>query len=422
MNSLFSITFVVSEFPSISQTFIALQLDELLVRGYRVVIVCLGPRGEKNFLPESLQKKHASLEVVNSAYRLQNGKWKKRLILCGNIFFNLILTPIPSLKLFRALMQNGNKIHFKQTHVDARQFKSVPETKIVHCQFSTLASQYERLLRFGFVKKNRKKLAVSIRGFDISEDQHVFNTDWQALFGTFDLFLPVCSRFETRLRELGCGKPIAIAGSPVNTAELRMLSKNKVPNDDAPVKIVSLCRLVEKKGLDTAIEAITRVVRIHGQTDFHYTIIGSGPFQKYLEQTIERNNIGAYVTLAGKKPTTEALREMATAEILLAPSKTASDGNSEGIPNVIKEAMALGLAVVSTTHSGIPELITHGVNGFLVPENDANALADIIASLITDANLREAVTRSAPQRIYDSFSPEITTDNLISLYQSIIND
>jgi len=73
---------------------------------------------------------------------------------------------------------------------------------------------------------------------------------------------------------------------------------------------------------------------------------------------------------------------MAQADILLAPSKKGSDGNSEGIPNAVKEAMALMLTVVSTTHAGIPEIITHGVNGYLVPENDPDSLAEIIAKLI----------------------------------------
>lgn len=420
MNGLLSIAIAVSNFPSLSQTFIALQIDELIARGHRVIIVNMGRRREKAFLPQSLQNKYSSLEIINSSYALQTGKWARRLVLCRNILINGITFPLPSLKVLLFFIKTKNGKLFKEIHVDAYQFRTVPETNIVHCQFSTLGARYEKLIRFGFIKKNRKKLAVSIRGYDISVYENEAGTDWLALFRTFDLFLPVCRYFETKLRELGCKKTIAVAGSPVNTAELGELSARKSPHNDKTVKIISVCRLVEKKGLDTAIEAISRVVHIHKQTNFHYTIIGDGPLYKKLEQAIKQNEIVAYVSFAGKKPTTEALKEMAQADILLAPSKKGSDGNSEGIPNAVKEAMALMLTVVSTTHAGIPEIITHGVNGYLVPENDPDSLAEIIVKLIRDRYLRDCVSDRAARQVYDNFSPEKTTDKLLSLYQNIL--
>jgi len=103
----------------------------------------MGRRREKAFLPQSLQNKYSSLEIINSSYALQTGKWARRLVLCRNILINGITFPLPSLKVLLFFIKTKNGKLFKEIHVDAYQFRTVPETNIVHCQFSTLGARYE---------------------------------------------------------------------------------------------------------------------------------------------------------------------------------------------------------------------------------------------------------------------------------------
>lgn len=133
------------------------------------------------------------------------------------------------------------------------------------------------------------------------------------------------------------------------------------------------CRLIEKKGLATSLRAFALFAKRHENARF--TIAGDGPLLPELQalarelDLAERINFSGFVSQA-------ALRDLFyRAHIFLHPSETGADGNQEGIPNSMLEAMATGLPVFATTHGGIPEAIEHGATGVLVPEGDAEALA-----------------------------------------------
>ena len=111
---------------------------------------------------------------------------------------------------------------------------------------------------------------------------------------------------------------------------------------------------------------------------FQFTIIGNGEQDGMMREHIARAGLEDMVTMPGFKPQEEIRQALSEADIFLLPSKTAADGDMEGIPVALMEAMAVGLPVVSTYHSGIPELIQNNVSGWLVSENDADELADTL--------------------------------------------
>ena len=153
---------------------------------------------------------------------------------------------------------------------------------------------------------------------------------------------------------------------------------------DVPL-ILNVGRLREKKGLDTLVDACA-LLRDRGR-DFLCEIVGYGEERQALQNRIEARRLAERVHLAGKLARDEVLKRYARAAVYVQPSRVAADGDRDGIPNVLLEAMATGLPVAATNVSGIPELVVHGRNGLLVEPDDPAALADAIARLLDHPSL-----------------------------------
>ncbi len=124
------------------------------------------------------------------------------------------------------------------------------------------------------------------------------------------------------------------------------------------------------------------------------------------------------VCVAGRQDeVAELLRD---SHILLAPSVTAADGDQEGIPVALMEAMSLGMPVVSTYHSGIPELIQDGVSGFLVPEREVDALADRLQYLLEHPQRWPELGRAGRRAVEEHFNIDKLNDRLADIYQQLI--
>jgi len=142
-------------------------------------------------------------------------------------------------------------------------------------------------------------------------------------------------------------------------------------------------RLVEKKGVDTLLAAMAIARRADPALEL--VVIGDGPARADLERRATATGLKAdFRGWQGEKDVRSAMRR---ALLLAVPSQTASGGDSEGLPTVLMEAMALGTPVVATRHAGIPEIVSDGVTGLLVPEADPEALARAIATIRQDAEL-----------------------------------
>ena len=169
----------------------------------------------------------------------------------------------------------------------------------------------------------------------------------------------------------------------------------------APPLILSVGRLREKKGFDTLIDACA-ALRRRGEV-FACEIVGYGPEQARLQAHIARRGVADCVRLVGQLAREQVIARYARAAVFVQPSRVAADGDRDGIPNVLLEAMAMGLPVVATRVSGIPELVVGRHNGLLVEPDDPEALADAVAELLHHLPQAECLGCRARETVTEHF-------------------
>jgi len=168
-----------------------------------------------------------------------------------------------------------------------------------------------------------------------------------------------------------------------------------------PPKIVAIGRLVLKKGFGVLVEACARLAA-HGRK-FSCEIVGTGDQEAALRQQIAELGLGQRVELTGPRPQDEIVRHIQEAAVMAAPCIVSGDGNRDGLPTVLLEAMALGTPCVSTDVTGIPEVVHHEQTGLMVPQFDATALAQACERLFDTADLRVRLARQARELIEREF-------------------
>ncbi len=172
-------------------------------------------------------------------------------------------------------------------------------------------------------------------------------------------------------------------------------------NSNGPPAIVAVGRLVEKKGFGVLIDAC-ELLASEGR-NFTCQIIGTGDQEKLLANRIAAAGLQSVVHLTGALPDEQLRGALCNATCFAAPCIVGEDGNRDGLPTVLLESMALGTPCIATPVTGIPEAITDGDTGLLVPENDAVALAKALAKLLDDAELCDRIALAARRRIEADF-------------------
>jgi len=179
---------------------------------------------------------------------------------------------------------------------------------------------------------------------------------------------------------------------------------------DRPARIVAVGRLVEKKGFAVLLDAAALLAA--RRVEFDVELIGTGELEQRLRQRVHDLGLEAWVRLLGPRPQAEMVRALAEACAFAAPSVIGSDGDREGLPTTLLEAMALGTPCVSTDVTGIPEVLRHGETGLLVPQNDPGALADALQRLLTDLPLRLELAHQARSKIEREFDTRVNSARL----------
>lgn len=178
-------------------------------------------------------------------------------------------------------------------------------------------------------------------------------------------------------------------------------------------KILAVGRLVPKKGHEDLIAACG-LLRDQG-VDFECEIVGSGPLHDALIEEVRRHRLSDRVRLCGPMTHRDLIAHYREADLFVLAPRIAEDGDRDGIPNVIAEAMAVGLPVVATDVSGIPELVRHGLTGLLVPSRDQAALAAAMRRLLDDRNLARELANTAREVLQSEFDLWQTTRGLHEL-------
>jgi colanic acid/amylovoran biosynthesis glycosyltransferase len=179
-------------------------------------------------------------------------------------------------------------------------------------------------------------------------------------------------------------------------------------------RIVAIGRLVEKKGFCDLIEACAELER--RRIEFECLVIGEGPLRATLATRIEGLHLGHRVRLLGPRPQEETGRWLASAAAFAAPCIVAEDGDRDGVPTTLLEALALGVPCVSTDVTGIPEVIVDGATGLVVPQRDPKALADALVRLLEGPALGLELARRGRALVDERFDAAKNTGALRALF------
>lgn len=409
------IAFIVGSFPHVSETFIVNQIVGTAARGHDVDVYTT-VQNVIGGIPEGVQR-HRLLEHTHCLYGPSNPI--ARLIKVAGLMISqgwraprLVLRALNVRRYGRVAASLGLLI----AGLTLRRQQKTRAYDVIHCQFGTYGEAALRLREIGAVTG---RLVTSFRGFDATKYLRANPHAYDALFRMGDLFLPVSRSLADRLVASGCERAkIVVLHSGIECGKFRYLERRLIESE--PVRILTIGRLTEKKGIDYAIQAVARVIASGRKLAF--TIVGEGPLRAELQRLSEELGVGESVKLIGWCTHAEVIGLIETAHVLLAPSVTGADGDEEGIPNSVKEAMATGMPVLSTNHGGIPELVEAGVSGYLVPERDADAMADRLRHLIDHPQTWAAMGRAARARVLAEFDTEKLNDELERLYATLVDE
>jgi colanic acid/amylovoran biosynthesis glycosyltransferase len=392
------ITFIVKEFPKTSETFILSQIHGLINLGHDITVV-------------SLRKPHSQVHG-------QNGTSPCRVVYLGyegNGFERFV-------RLGRIVLSYGFRPAFIRYTARCTSFleilsypvvrsKVITDADVVLIHYGDLAHRFAFLNERHIVRKPVVAVfhAVDVARYLASLPAHELSRLWNSMI----LGLPVSGFWKERLERMGCpAHKLRVHHMGVDTGKFRF--RKKAP-DTAMLRLITVCRLVEKKGIDNALESLPKVCARHPSHTLIFDIIGDGPERKELEHRAEVLGIRDRVNFHGEKTPGEIAELLENADVFLLPSRTSANGDMEGIPVSLMEAMSCGLVVVSTCHSGIPELVADGVSGLLAGENDPDGIAAALSRLIEEPALLEKLGVKAREAVESNFNSSQLNRKLESL-------
>lgn len=259
-------------------------------------------------------------------------------------------------------------------------------------------------------------LATVFHGHDVTSRKLVesYRREYLCLFGRGQLFLPVSQFFADRIRDWGCD-PVKIHVSRMGIDIDKFRFSGCHPSSTT-LRILLVGRMTEKKGIEYAIRAMA-----HVSSAVKLTIVGSGQLEDSLRVLAVELKVESRVCFLGALPHKKVRVLMDESDVFVLPSVTASDGDMEGVPVALMEAMASGVITVSSRHGGIPELIDHGVSGFLVDERDSVGLAKVVDEIASGVYNLSEIAANARLKIEARFNSRIEAVRLLDRLTGVDN-
>jgi colanic acid/amylovoran biosynthesis glycosyltransferase len=248
-------------------------------------------------------------------------------------------------------------------------------------------------------------------GKDMSAYLKKYPNAYSKLLLRGDLFLPISDLWRDKLMSLGAPQARTLIHR-MGVDASRFETKPRTLGEGEPVRFIGVGRMVEKKGFDDALRAFASLRREHAFPNATLTLIGDGELRDYLQNFATSLNLGSVVKFTGLLPHAEVARELGQAHVFVLPSKTAASGDMEGIPVALMEAMAQGLPVLATRHSGTPELVEHDVSGLICNEGDWRALSANMKAIASAPERWAAMGQAGASRVRSEFDLRRWNDKL----------
>lgn len=405
------IAFILSTFPVLSETFILHQITGLLDLGHEVDIFA--------YCNPNQQKVHPDVEAYWLMERthylnMPGNKVKRVLKALGLLAANFHKAPLRLLETLNVFKFGKEGLSLRLLYALVPFLGKEQGYDIIHCHFGPNGKIGVLLRDLGV----QGKIVVTFHGYDVSSYvRSKGNSVYDYLFRKADLFTVNSDFVKRRIIELGCD-PGKIVKLPVGLPTEKFPFKKKELPPKGCVKVVTVARLTEKKGLEYSIEAIAKVMKKHPNVE--YNIAGNGPLRSQLESLISELSVEEHVKLLGWQDQDEIRRLYQESHIFVLASVTARNGDQEGQGLVLQEAQGMGLPVVSTLHNGIPEGVLDGQSGFLVPERDVNALAQRLEYLTEHPEIWPAMGRAGRQFVEEHYDVHKLNRRLVRIYEGLV--
>ncbi|MBM2710763.1 glycosyltransferase [Mesorhizobium caraganae] len=379
--------FVVGEFPLLSETFVADQMAGLLARGFDVEVVCDRTKGDDRIDRQS--------EPMATLLARTQHWWRWA---AGLSKFVRRLPP---------------RLRYKaSTALDAVFARRLNRCDVIVAHFGQNGERAAALKKWKVLKP---PVITIFHGADVAipARQAVLSTQYAGLIKHGTLNLPVNDYFRTMLLEAGLSQSsTTVHHMGIDSLEIGYRWESW---ESTQLVVTTVCRLVEKKGVEFALRALASLKASHPEIDWRYDIIGDGPLRMDLEKLALELGLTGRVTFLGSLPHAEVKQRLRKAHLFLLPSITASDGDMEGIPVALMEAMASGLIAVSTYHSGIPELIEDRETGLLAPERDVSLLAGKLAWAAEHPAACERIALAARRKVEEDFNADALNERFAQI-------
>jgi colanic acid/amylovoran biosynthesis glycosyltransferase len=289
------------------------------------------------------------------------------------------------------------------------------DVRLVHAHFAV-----DGVLALPIAQKLRLPLVVTLHGYDVTVSDSVWSKS-----RTGRLYLQRRRRMWEQATAFICVSDFIRncalkAGFPEAKLRTHHIGVDRTEFPAATLagnhtSVLFVGRLVEKKGCDLLIRAMHSVQKhLHNAV---LTVVGDGPMRSSLEQLA--TTLGVRCSFTGVLSSAEVKQFLQQTAVVCVPSRTAANGDSEGLPIVVLEAQSMGVPVVSTYHAGIPEAVIHGQTGLLAAEGDAEALAGNLILLLENQALRSEYGARGRQRIAEKFDLETQTQRLEDIYDEV---
>jgi len=270
-----------------------------------------------------------------------------------------------------------------------------------------------------FLRRTQFPTIVSFHGADVQVNPDHSRQLLHEVFLRSRLILTRSESLVKSLTENGCPpEKIVIQRTGIPLDEYSYMERMIPPNGEW--KLLQACRLVEKKGLESTIRAFGLFSKRWPNVTLK--IAGDGPLRERLNQLIDSLGLGNRILITGFLSPAQLREAYYESHLFLHPSETAADGNREGVPNSLLEAMATGLPSVATYHSGIPEAIEDQKSGLLVPECDSNALAIALARLTEEPGFAKHLGTNGSERVRTKFDLAVQIQRLEEIYLKLLDN
>jgi len=406
------VAFFTTLFPKLSEPFVLDQIVGLIDRGHEVDIYAARSNGMSKLQPDVVR-----YELLRRThYRTSPPKnYLRRLIHIPGLFVRKGRHNPGAF--FRALnvRRYGRRAGSLELLYTCCDLMPRREYDIVHAHFGPNGAYAADLRDLGVLTGG---LVTTFHGYDATYHLRAFGPGvYGRLFESGEVFTVNTGFTGQNVVKLGC-PPEKIIVLPVGLHLSRFAPRPRSVQSNGEVIVLTVARLVEKKGVEYAVQSMAKVGKRHPNA--RLLVVGDGPLRGQIEALIQSLAMGDNVELLGWKDHDELRELYAKTDVFMLPSVTASNGDMEGQGLVLQEAQAMCIPVVSTLHNGIPEGVQDGVSGFLVPERDPDALADRLIHLIEQPRLREEMGRAGRQFMEQKYDLEKLNDRLVEIYQNVI--